>query len=84
MDNKEMENTKLDINELEPVSGGLGGSPTPLPDKEGYFVYCIQRGDVLTILARRYGTTLDAIMAANPTIHDHNDISAGYYIYIPE
>lgn len=77
------DNKELNLNEMEEASGGTGGSKNPLPDKPGYFVYWIQRGDTLGKLANRFGTTVNAIKNANPTIHNVNDITADYYIYIP-
>jgi len=74
---------ELNLNEMESVSGGRGGSPYELPEKEGFFVYHIVRGDTLGKLGKRFGTTAEKIKAANPTIKNINDITAGYYIYIP-
>lgn len=45
--------------------------------------YIIQPGDTLFTLARRYGTTVDAIVAANPEILDPNVIFVGQIITIP-
>lgn len=74
---------ELNLDSLEGVTGGTGGSRKPLPERAGYFVYRIAKGDTLGKLGRRFGTTANAIMAANSTIHNINDITAGYYIYIP-
>lgn len=82
-DNKETNVNELKLNEMEEVVGGSGGSKNPLPERAGYIVYWIQRGDTLTKIARRYGTTAQAIKAANSTIHNINDITADYYIYVP-
>lgn len=41
-----------------------GPTPTPTPPTE-YVVYVVRRGDTLFSIARRYGTTVGAIMAAN-------------------
>ena len=81
-----MENMKeLNLNEMEEAVGGRGGSSTILPEKEGMIVYKIARGDTLGKIARRYGTSVQVIAALNPTtIRNINDITAGYYIYIPE
>ena len=79
-----MDNIELKPAELEEVSGGNGGSPTVLPHKAGYIVYQIARGDNLTRIAKRYNTTVKAIDDANPTITNVNDITAGYWIYIPQ
>ena len=80
-----MENNMKELNniEMEAVNGGMGGSPTRLPDVEGYLVYKIQRGDKLGIIARTYNTTADYLKSINPTIRNVNDITAGYYIYVP-
>jgi len=75
---------EMNLNEMEDVVGGTGGSKNPLPARRGYFVYWIQRGDTLGKIANRFGTTVQAIKAANSTIHNVNDITADYYIYIPE
>ena len=75
---------ELNLDSLENVTGGTGGSPRLLPERKGYFIYQIRKGDTLGKLGRRYNTTAEAIKAANSTIHNINDITAGYYIYIPE
>ncbi len=77
-----MEEIKME--ELESVSGGSGGSPTELADKPGFLVYKIQKGDKLGAIARRYGTTAEYLKTINPTITNVNDITAGYYIYVPD
>ena len=78
-----MDNNELNLNEMEEVVGGKGGSPTKLPPKAGCDVYRIKSGDNLTKIARHYGTTAEHLKAMNPTIHNINDITAGYYIYVP-
>ena len=75
---------EMNLNEMEEAVGGTGGSKNPLPPRQGYFIYWIQRGDTLGKIARKFGTTVNAIKAANSTIHNVNDITADYYIYIPE
>ena len=48
------------------------------------FAYTVQRGDTLASLALTYGTSVDAILAANPgAITDPNRIYAGWEIWIP-
>lgn len=74
---------ELNMNEMETVNGGRGGSPTELPRKEGYIVYQIAGSENLTKIAKRYGTTVKAIKAVNSTIDNVNFIRAGYWIYIP-
>lgn len=46
------------------------------------FTYVVQRGDSLTILAARYGTTVQAIIAANG-LTNPNLIYAGQVLWIP-
>ena len=77
--------TDLSLDELEQVTGGHGGSPTKLPEEPGTIVYKIGRGENLSRIARRYGVTVDDILAVNrDTIANRNNITAGYYIYIPD
>ena len=79
-----MNSSELNLNEMEEVVGGKGGSPTPLPHKPGLAVYQIQKGDKLGTIARRFHTSVDFLMEVNITITNRNDITAGYYMYVPE
>lgn len=45
--------------------------------------YTIQSGDTLTALAKKWGTTVSAIMAANPYVTDPDKIFAGRTLVIP-
>lgn len=45
--------------------------------------YIVQRGDTLSAIARRFNTTVSAILAANPEITDPNVIFPGQVIIIP-
>ena len=83
MENNEMIMNELNVNEMEEVAGGRGGSRKMLPDKAHYVVYRIQKGDTLSFLAYDCRTTVKALMRANPAIKNPNDITAGYYIYLP-
>ena len=78
-----MENKELNLNELENATGGTGGSSRPLRPTAYYDVYQIRRGDTLSKIARRYGVTAEYLKSINPTIYNINDITAGYYIYVP-
>ena len=75
---------ELSMEEMDTVFGGAGGSPKVLPPKAGCKVYRIQSGDTLGKIARRCGTTAEQLKAINSTIHNVNDITAGYYIYVPD
>ncbi|MFZ5641915.1 MAG: LysM peptidoglycan-binding domain-containing protein [Bacillota bacterium] len=46
-------------------------------------IYEVKSGDTLSKIARRFNTTVQAIMAANPQIKDPNVIFAGQEICIP-
>ena len=78
------EKKELNLNEMDAVAGGAGGSAHMLPDKQGFEVYKIQKGDTLGKIARRYGTTANELQKINSgTIHNVNSITTGYYIYVP-
>ena len=49
----------------------------------GSFAYTIKSGDTLYALARKYNTTVEAIMAINPGI-DPNNLQIGQVICIPQ
>lgn len=49
---------------------------------QGSFSYSIKSGDTLYLLARRYNTTVEAIMAINPGINPNN-LQIGQVICIP-
>jgi len=48
----------------------------------GYFFYVIARGDTLKALATRFGTTMDALLAANPEITNPNLIYEGQWLKV--
>ena len=84
MDGKNNQFKELTLDQMDKVSGGTGGSRNPLPEKAGCIVYRIKKGDKLGVVARNHNTTCEAIKAVNSTIKNVNDITAGYYIYIPQ
>ncbi len=53
---------------------------TPTP---AYIVHVVQPGDTLTRIARRYNTTVEAILKANPEITDPDFIRVGQEVKIP-
>jgi len=57
-------------------------APTPACPPPG-FLYTVQQGDTLFTIAQRFGTTVPAILAANPQITDPNLIFPGQRICIP-
>lgn len=62
---------------LLPV-GGIVHAQQPCPA-----TYTVVAGDTLYSIARRCGTTVDAVMAANPTLTDPSVIAIGQQITIP-
>jgi len=64
-----------------PVPGSTIPVPTPLPT--GGQVYTVRRGDTLNKIATRLGTTLDALIKANPQVTDVNKIYVGQKLNLP-
>mgnify|MGYP006292919831 FL=1 len=59
---------------------------SPAADGEcppSYIVYVVQQGDTFWKIAKRYNTTVDAILEANPDV-DPNNLQIGQKICIPE
>lgn len=85
---------RVDCNELLKADiGGYKGNiqapqesaPTPEPEKPAYIEYKIKSGDTLGKIAKKYGTTVNAIKEANPDkIKNVNKIYAGDVIKIPQ
>ena len=58
-------------------------APRPA-EAQGTGVYhIVQRGEYLSLIAQRYGTTVQAILNANPQITNWNLIYAGQTIFVP-
>ena len=84
-----MENTELNLEQMEEVAGGAGkvragGLKDKPAEKAGYAIHKITASDTLIRIANKYGTTVEAIMACNPSIKDKRMIRTGYYIYVPK
>jgi LysM repeat protein len=60
----------------------VGPTPTTGPVPPGGFTYCVQWGDTLFSIARRFGVTVDAIVKANG-LANPNQIRAGQVLIIP-
>lgn len=75
-----------DLKNLNKAEKKATTTPTPEPKKQEqqYETYLIKRGDTLSAIARRYGTTVDKIMAANPYIKNRNLIYTGNTLQIPK
>lgn len=62
------------------------GAPKPAAapiDPGSGTTYTVKKGDTLSAIAKRYGTTVDALLKANPNITNPNLIKAGQVINIP-
>jgi peptidoglycan endopeptidase LytE len=55
---------------------------TILGSDGGYLIYIVERGDTLKILANRFGSTVDSILASNPSITNPNVIYEGQRLTI--
>lgn len=56
--------------------------PPPPPTCTG-FLYTVQAGDTMFLIARRFGVSLDALIAANPQIPNPSLIFPGQQICVP-
>ncbi len=68
------------VQSASPALAGPAGSPDPCA---GCKTYVVQSGDTLGRVARRFGVSLDALLAVNPGIADPNFILRGDTILIP-
>ncbi|MBE3575920.1 MAG: LysM peptidoglycan-binding domain-containing protein, partial [Firmicutes bacterium] len=55
----------------------------PLRCPPGWGPYVVQPGDTLFLLARRFGTTVEALLGANPQIVSPEQLRAGMVICVP-
>lgn len=69
-------------NEKEPKAGASQVFPPPPPCPNG-FIYTVQSGDTLFLIARRFGVSLQALINANPQIPNPNLIFPGQQICVP-
>ena len=76
-----LEAVELDMNEMNEVAGGAF---KPLPDKRGFLIYQISKGETLSRIAKRFGVTVKGLMNWNPKIVDKNKIYYGDYLYIKD
>lgn len=49
-----------------------------------YVIYTVARGDNLTKIAKRFCTSIPAIMALNPIIKDKNFIKPDWQLKVPD
>ncbi len=69
---------ELNPEDMENVAGGYKKPP----EKKGYFIYKIKKGDKLGQIARDNNCTVKDLMRWNPKITDPNRIYYDDYIYI--
>lgn len=74
---------ELNLAEMDDIVADWGGSPRKLPKKKGLKVIRIKSGECLSRIASRYRTTVNYLCLINDSITDPDDITAGYYMYVP-
>jgi LysM repeat protein len=58
------------------------GQAIKVPGTGSATTYTVQRGDTLRIIANKFGTTVDALLALNPKIKNANLIYVGQVITV--
>jgi len=53
-------------------------------DEPGYTTYVVKKGDTLYAIAKKNGTTLKALMDANPEVTDPKKLRVGQKLKIPQ
>ena len=69
---------ELTAEEMDLVSGGYKRPP----EKDGFIIYQISKGENLTRIANAHKCTVNEILVWNPKIKDKNKIYAGDYLYL--
>ncbi|MEJ6950634.1 SPOCS domain-containing protein [Natronospora cellulosivora (SeqCode)] len=73
-----------EFRQLEIITDIVEVAPVVVDDcPPSYVVYVVQPGDTLYKIARRYRTTVDALIQANPSIDPHN-LQIGQKICVPK
>lgn len=82
---KQIAETQQKIAEAKKKGKVAPAKEPPAPEKPAVAptTYKIKSGDTLLAIARRYGTTVSALMKANPQVKDPNKIYAGRSLSIP-
>ena len=79
-----MEMNEMNLNEMEKVSVGRGGYAKKPAPRFGCDLYQIKKNDTLIRIAKRYGVTWRDLKEMNAdVIKNANDITDGYWIYVP-
>ena len=74
--------TSTQVQEKKVVPATKGAPTTPIDPGTGT-EYVVKKGDTLSAIAKKYGTTVDALLKANPNIKNPNLIKVGQVIIIP-
>ncbi len=74
----------LQVGQVICIPNVPGTTQPPTTQPPASFRYVVQVGDTLFFIARRFGTTVDAILAINPQITDPSRIFPGQVIMIPQ
>ena len=59
------------------------GLPTPTPPCQLGFLYTVQPGDTMFLIAQRFGVSLNSLIAANPQVPNPNLIFPGQVLCVP-
>jgi len=73
--------TVLNSTEIPVVDFSTVIAPTLIP--QGSNLYVIEAGDTLYGIALQYGTTIEAIIAANPNLPNPDNLDVGQEIRLP-
>ncbi len=66
------------------ATAGPGGSPSPtLPPEPTSQMYVVAKGDTMSRIAKKFGLTIEQLMAANPQIKNPDRITIGDQVTIP-
>lgn len=71
------------VAQAAPVGPSPAGLQAQPPAQESETIYVVRRGDTLSGIARQFGITVSAILAANPSITNPNRIYVGQRLIIP-
>lgn len=71
------------LDEIRKAHATADAGRAKAPTSDEHLRYVVQKGDTLTEIARYYGTSVNALLAANPQVGDGNSMRAGDILDIP-